>query len=153
MTKQQKYSTACWVDHRKKKKLYSVSLLEMWFPVYIGLMLPFWVNEIPFAQNIMSVCVRTASRLVESLAPVNKKTWTVLKLKMEPQLINYMFYVDFIFCLSQIAATCWYFIVMYGKCSESIFVCFYYLYKARCICQCRCFKHCCLEQHWGKWDK
>lgn len=81
----------------EKKAFYSVSLLEMWFPVCIGLMLPFWMNEIPLAQNIMSVCVRTASRLVESLAPVKKKTWTVLKLKMEPQLINYIFYVDFIF--------------------------------------------------------
>lgn len=64
------------------------------------------MNEIPFAQNIMSVCVRTASRLVESLAPVNKKTWTVLKLKMETELRNNIFYVDV--CLSQIAATRWY---------------------------------------------
>lgn len=60
---------------------YSVSLLEMWFLVYAGLVLLSWMNEIPFAQNIMSVCVRTASRLVGSLPPVNKKTWTVLKLK------------------------------------------------------------------------
>lgn len=62
------------------------------------------MNEIPFSQNIMSVCVRTASRLVESLAPVNEKTWTVLKRKMETELRNNIFYVDF--CLSQIAATC-----------------------------------------------
>ena len=53
----------------------------MWFLVYVGLVLPSRMNEIPFAQNIMSVCVHTASRLVGSLPPVNKKTWTVLKLK------------------------------------------------------------------------
>lgn len=60
------------------------------------------MNEIPFAQNIMSVCVLTASRLVEGLAPVMKKTWTVLKPKMETELRNNIFYVRF--CLSQIVA-------------------------------------------------
>lgn len=33
----------------------------MWLVVYMGLMLPSGMNEIPFAWNIMSVCVRTAS--------------------------------------------------------------------------------------------
>lgn len=84
---QNKIQYNMWV-YLRKIAFYSVSLLEMWFLVYIGLMLPFWMNEIPFAQNIISVCVRTASGLVESLAPVNKKTWTVLKFKMEPELRN-----------------------------------------------------------------
>lgn len=37
------------------------------------------ILEIPLAKNIMSACVRAASRLVESLAPVKKKTWSLLK--------------------------------------------------------------------------
>lgn len=56
-------------------------------------MLPSWMNEIPFAQNIMRVCVRTASRLVESLAPVNKKTWTVsfnVKWRLNSEIIYFM---------------------------------------------------------------
>lgn len=60
-----KYSTACGFT-LEKMGLHSVHLLEMWSLVYIGLMLPSRMNEIPFAQNIMSVCVRTASRLVEA---------------------------------------------------------------------------------------
>lgn len=43
----------------------------------MGLKLPSWMNEIPSGPNIMRVCVRTASRPVESLAPVKKKTRTV----------------------------------------------------------------------------
>ena len=50
------------------------------------------ILEIPFAQNIMSVCVRAASRLVESLAPVKKReTWTLLKRKMEHELFHILF--------------------------------------------------------------
>lgn len=39
------------------------------------------MNEIPFAQNIMRVCVRTASGLEASLVPVNKKTGLSFNMK------------------------------------------------------------------------
>lgn len=92
MTKQ---NTACWVYLWKPSFFLQCELVEMWFVVYIGLMLPPWMNEIPFSKNIMSACVRAASRLVESLAPVNKKTWTVPQHEMETELGYCIFHVDF----------------------------------------------------------
>lgn len=85
---------------------YSLSLLEMWIlKVYVGLGLPSWMNEIPFAQNIMRGCVRTPSRPVESLAPVKKKTRTVIFnawWRLNWEIIS----IRLDFCLRQNAAAC-----------------------------------------------
>lgn len=92
----------CFFIQKKKKSFYSVHLFEMWFLVYIGLMLPFSMNEIPFALNIMSISVHTASRLVESLAPVKKKTWTGPSSQLDGAGTHKNIYL--ILCLSQNAA-------------------------------------------------
>lgn len=79
----------------------------------MGLRLPWWMNEIPSGPNIMRVCVRTASRPVESLAPVKKKTRTVnlsawwrLNREIIYVALDYFLSLICIFCLSQNIAAC-----------------------------------------------
>lgn len=76
------------------------------------------MNEIPFSLNIMSVCVHTASGLVERLAPVNKKTWTVLQQEVETGLRNDIFHVNF----ARLSDCCY---LLYQKCNEYIIVLFF----------------------------
>lgn len=106
-------NTAQWVHLLKNVAFfffYRVGLMEMWIlNVYVGLRLPWWMNEIPSGPNIMRVCVRTASRPVESLAPVKKKTRTVnfsAWWRINICCIGLNLLLSFFFCLSQNIAAC-----------------------------------------------
>lgn len=116
----------------------TAEMIYVWFPdetwlhgnvavnvQYIGVMLPSWMNEIPFAWNIMRVCVRVASGNLWKWKPG-------LSFKLRTIMNSVIYISRLIFALDN----CWREQLNYLLCINMIVMIFFFFYSLNSVMYC-----------------